>query len=71
MSSLNGKALDFGEHAKHAVHLHAHVTRDRDAPVFCSRRWLCASCADKEARPRGLWFDGPLCPGTVGKDGKR
>lgn len=70
VSALNGKALDFGEHAGHQVHLHRHGPPPDGGVEFCSKRWLCQSCTSKPL-PKGTWFDGPLCPGTVSREGKR
>jgi hypothetical protein len=55
----------FGEHAGHKVHPHDHSgqgsKRLREG-VWCSGRWLCQSCTDRDLYPRGTWFGGPECP---------
>ena len=56
MSTVTG----FGAHEGHSVHQHNHSGQPSDRGAWCSKRWLCVTCADGDL-PRGVWFDGPAC----------
>lgn len=68
----------FGVHEGHAVCPHHHAGQPNEEPPFrrgewCSGRWLCATCADKDHLPRGTWFWGPECarPKSAAKESGR